>query len=276
MTRQELISRYEKMVANIRWHIKTNKPVGEDLQVCEKDISRMSDFIGELKSIDESPSPSITAKEFLEKQGYAETVHPPGQEPFSPTFQWSTVLQLLEEYRSQVPADQDGLWEDEANKFNPLNISNELKSKYTILLKPIKNNDMLSTEQLMKPRYKVIADWPGSRFRIGQILKQDFTTAFRNDNGIGNYNVDKYPNLFKELHWWEERDEKDMPEYIKFVDDYMDFKSGAVYKCEKWSEHDDMIEFRTGVGKYDLHGVPPSFNQLLPATLSEYTAYSNQ
>ena len=68
----------------------------------------------------------------------------------------------------------------------------------------------MTTEELLKPRYLVIADYPGmddDGYYIGQVK----------ENIAENYCklLDKYPHLFRRLEWWEMRDEKDMPEYVK-------------------------------------------------------------
>lgn len=56
----------------------------------------------------------------------------------------------------------------------------------------------LSVEELLKPRYKVIADYPNSRLRNGQILNIE-----GDENDIDGFA--KYPHLFQKLEWWEER-----------------------------------------------------------------------
>lgn len=48
--------------------------------------------------------------------------------------------------------------------------------------------------ELLKPRYKVIADYPGSPFPVGFIMKDDCESW------------SKYPANFRKLEWWEERD----------------------------------------------------------------------
>lgn len=76
MKKQELIDAYQKMVANIEWHIKTNSPSGYDLEMSQKDLSRFSDFIQELESLDETPEQvepvgdAVAFEEWLEYQGF--------------------------------------------------------------------------------------------------------------------------------------------------------------------------------------------------------------
>jgi hypothetical protein len=81
----------------------------------------------------------------------------------------------------------------------------------------------MTKEELLQPRYKVIADWPGSPLRIGCILQDDVESCFiiypdGSKDLTSSYvwrNKANYPHLFKKLEWWEERDEKDFPKYIK-------------------------------------------------------------
>lgn len=67
---------------------------------------------------------------------------------------------------------------------------------------------------LLAPRYKVIADWPLSELsetRIGQIFEITITDVATLDVVLPLY--DKYPHLFRKLEWWEERKPEEMPEY---------------------------------------------------------------
>jgi hypothetical protein len=69
----------------------------------------------------------------------------------------------------------------------------------------------MSVEELLKPRFKVIADYPGCEYSIGYILSipdADFDTGYEDF-------LKTYPHLFKELEWHDERDEIEMPKYIK-------------------------------------------------------------
>lgn len=99
-------------------------------------------------------------------------------------------------------------------------------------------------QELMKPRYKAIDGYPCSPYSIGDMV--EFSTSgtsflctrtqqyddFREDIvDVDNYftidALDKYPNLFRRLEWWEYRDVKDMPEYVKQI---MGTNKSEVYK----------------------------------------------
>jgi hypothetical protein len=69
----------------------------------------------------------------------------------------------------------------------------------------------MTTEELLKPRYKVIADWPGV---AGKVIVGDVLVLDDMDNanvfwcGGEAFQEDKlldYPYLFKKLEWWEGR-----------------------------------------------------------------------
>jgi hypothetical protein len=107
----------------------------------------------------------------------------------------------------------------------------------------------MEVEELLKPRYKVIADYPFNKsFKIGEVIalneiddrphlvKEEYAliqntvvthTFYKTD-------FDKYPHLFKKLEWWQERKESDMPEYVKWAHD------GKIHKVFQW--------LRTGTG----------------------------
>jgi len=78
----------------------------------------------------------------------------------------------------------------------------------------------LSVEDLNKPRFKVIADYPENPFSIGQVLQlRIFGANHAYCDIYGHYSKDikffnKYSHLFKKLDWWVDRKIEDMPEYI--------------------------------------------------------------
>jgi hypothetical protein len=68
----------------------------------------------------------------------------------------------------------------------------------------------IDKEMLLKPRWKVIAEWPGMEiFSVGDITDLHVVHV-----GSLGYRPDGFPHLFKKLEWWEERKPKEMPEYI--------------------------------------------------------------
>lgn len=92
----------------------------------------------------------------------------------------------------------------------------------------------MTKEELLKPRYKVVADYPEPKYyrhiRVGEIIS--------NLNISDENYLKSFPNLFKKLEWWEERDEKDLPKY--FRNDY------GVHRIQKpikeYAQHNWYIE----------------------------------
>lgn len=83
----------------------------------------------------------------------------------------------------------------------------------------------MTNEELLKPRYIVINDYPNSIFDIGEILDEEYV-------GKSSFNeLKNFPHLFKPLEWWEERNIQDLPKYLKskYEDGKFDF-----YKVEKY------------------------------------------
>jgi hypothetical protein len=75
---------------------------------------------------------------------------------------------------------------------------------------------MLSVEELLRPRKKVMFTYPGSPFNVGDILP-DVLPKWMSEEQIKQEmdSLDKFPAIFENLEWWEERKEEDMPEYLK-------------------------------------------------------------
>jgi len=116
---------------------------------------------------------------------------------------------------------------------------------------------------LMKPRYLVIADTPYPNTpTIGTILTleesgvSNWLTVKHNDFVYSKMMLDKYPHLFRPLQWWEFRDEKDMPEYVKH--------NGKIYKVTGWRGYSPYYEG----GKY-----PFAPEVVTPATETEYKQF---
>lgn len=65
----------------------------------------------------------------------------------------------------------------------------------------------LSAEELLKPRFEIIADYPNNYLgRIGDVLD--------NRQFSRNWNLSDFPHLFKKLNWWEHRKVEDMPKKL--------------------------------------------------------------
>ena len=119
----------------------------------------------------------------------------------------------------------------------------------------------MSNEELMKPRWKVIADYPGSDYHIGEILDRDWGWVGNDEIGF-KHQVSHYPHLFKKLEWWEERDETNFPKYVKIEDRVIKVEKWIIEKSSVWMSLQYPEKSFTMGSKY----YPPVF----PATEEEY------
>ena len=133
----------------------------------------------------------------------------------------------------------------------------------------------MTPEELMKPRYKVIADYPDNKNKIGDIIPMKHAgTAAACDLVCGWY--DRFPSIYKRLEWWEERSPEDMPEYIKVMSKGMLCNAvvGGVYKVHK--------HFSSSYGEPNKKGTQIfgddylSYSRTVPATETEYNEYLKQ
>jgi len=117
-------------------------------------------------------------------------------------------------------------------------------------------------KDLMKPRYLVIADYPDSLRKVGDIVECEYPDTNRWD---GVLHLAKYPHLFRPLSWWEFRDEKDMRGYFKCA------WRGEIYciKIDKWEKDGSMYY-------YKIDGMTFCANYSTPTTATDYENYLNQ
>lgn len=126
-------------------------------------------------------------------------------------------------------------------------------------------------EKLLMPRYKVIADYPESIFKIGEILicivdgEEGNQYTFGNSQYYENLSPEIYTCVFKKLDWWEEREISEMPEYVKWKPSI-----GLSYKINKVIEWRDTSNPECRIPNH-RGAIKASF--FLPATLSDYQAY---
>jgi len=83
----------------------------------------------------------------------------------------------------------------------------------------------MTNEELLKPRFKVIDDYPLSWFDVGEIVENDFDS----------FDLKDFPNIFQKMEWWEERNLEDLPKYLK--DDFY------IIKVEKYYEKFGKLKF---------------------------------
>lgn len=122
----------------------------------------------------------------------------------------------------------------------------------------------MKTEELLKPRYKVIAEWPFMAFHLNAIHPVDLYTS---EGCHDELFFKKYPHLFKELSWWEDRTIEELPIYCR----YTKFsETGHVFKVLYYSPNDKpWIAY--------VKGGPPNYNIALrdcqPANEEEFLNY---
>lgn len=120
----------------------------------------------------------------------------------------------------------------------------------------------MSTEDLMKPRYKVIADYPSSSYKIGEIIQLD------KDQKNAKLYYSSFPAIFSPLEWWEERELTDMPKYLMTKDEMDMFE---VVEYGNYIKSDVIVYWHVTKNK-GWH----SLYDLLPCSESEYLNYTNQ
>src|SRR4051812_21904892 len=75
----------------------------------------------------------------------------------------------------------------------------------------------MTKENLLKPRFKVIASYPKSIYAVGDIIYlPDPNWMYADETYCKEDFFEDYPAIFRKLEWWEERDMKDMPEYVSY------------------------------------------------------------
>lgn len=140
---------------------------------------------------------------------------------------------------------------------------------------------MSKVEELMKPRIKVMMDYPDCEYEVGQIIQfvqkstyytgePEWETGFiltKNGEQVQSCikKFEPYPDIFKPLEWWEDRKLEDMPEYIQYA-------GQMAYKIERY-ELDERMGLYGISAKYEdcplwLNGMP-----VLPITEFEYNEY---
>lgn len=126
----------------------------------------------------------------------------------------------------------------------------------------------MTIEQLKKPRWKVVAEYPGSPFSKGDILME---FNYMGSNVI-KIDIDwyeepqDYPAIFQQMSWWEDRTEEEMPKFVKWI------YGGS---CQPVIRYEKVVE----KGLCAVWGHPNSLNftsiyLVNPATEEEYNLYN--
>lgn len=126
------------------------------------------------------------------------------------------------------------------------------------------DSNSLSVEQLLMPRYMVIADYPGSKYPVGFIIVLDGSALWVKEHKEFH---DKYPHLFRAMLWYEGRKVEDMPEYLV----RKHAKDKTVFKAEK-----HFVSAAHGDGFLTTDYTAKSYCNYLPATEAEYISHINK
>lgn len=127
---------------------------------------------------------------------------------------------------------------------------------------------MLSVEQLMRPRWKVVADYPNSPYPLGYLIE-----CRHYDLEAIEHNT-KYPAIFQPLQWWEERAESDLPEYVRVMphSDLCPTCEGVWLRAQYWGDVSNLqVEIDNPDDESDFTDI--ELRYCLPATREEYEAY---
>lgn len=124
----------------------------------------------------------------------------------------------------------------------------------------------MSNEELMRPRWRVKINYPGSQFKVGEII-------IKHKYASGNWHVpnfmyepENYPEIFEEIEWCEERDEHDMPKFVRC--------GNSIHKVSRWV---GSFQNTCWIGCHVTDSAKFIYSQkLLPATATEYEQYINQ
>ena len=124
----------------------------------------------------------------------------------------------------------------------------------------------MTIEELLIPRYEVIADYPNNTFgKIGDIITLQ---SFESEDDFYDWELNKYPHLFRSLHWSEKREISDLPLFVKTT------YNGTTNKVDKYDFKTDTIytEYPEGICKFSLKAY---LSARVPATLEEYLTFQD-
>lgn len=129
-----------------------------------------------------------------------------------------------------------------------------------------------SVEELLKPRYRVIADYPGSAFQIDQIIVPELVNERHEFPSGVILKLTAFPHLFRKLEWWEDRKPEEMPEYVEYAENGMVAK---VHHFDLETTSPWFMYLEGGVHPYCPGGSALENTHWIPATHDEYLAYIN-
>ncbi len=129
----------------------------------------------------------------------------------------------------------------------------------------------MTVEELLKPRFEVIADYPNSGYEIGEIIEckkpltdEEFVNAFL-----------EYPHLFKKIQWWEKRQKHEMPKYLKHT---LSEGDTSYHEVSNWNlSNPKFIEWnnadKSDFGDLGIWGADYNY---MPCSQEEYMQFCNK
>lgn len=127
-------------------------------------------------------------------------------------------------------------------------------------------------ENLLKPRIKMIAPVPEYGMKVGTIITEDDKLYFELRPGykMNLKGIQQYPHIYKELPWYEDRQESEMPGYVKNGESVL-----RVFKHYQRVTY-SIPEFNVDQGYFLIDkDVDCRYQNYLPATKEEYIEYQN-
>lgn len=123
---------------------------------------------------------------------------------------------------------------------------------------------MLTTEELLQRRWKVIADYPRNPYKMGHIIEEalnlEGATFFEKK-------IHLYPHLFQLLHWHDDRTIEDLPQYLQVTDNIRDLP--RFVKVDRWE-----MNKITPIAFFGNDFVAAWYT--IPCTEAEYLTYKQQ
>lgn len=126
----------------------------------------------------------------------------------------------------------------------------------------------MSTEELLKRRLIFENDYPESIYSVGETLTLYKDGVFVGDvsgEWLNESDAKKFPYLFREIPWWEDRKEKDMPEYVRISQPL--WKTQGVFKVVKYE-----LPFAFVDNPIARHHI----ENFIPATFIDFENFTNE
>jgi len=111
----------------------------------------------------------------------------------------------------------------------------------------------MTVQELLKPRFKLMAEYPGCNREVGTISIEEHTVQY----------FRKYPLNFDELVWYEHREKQELPKYVSYAPKDRQKK----ILIAKWS---------ISTKHHYAYIKDINMNRVNPATEQEYLDYQNK